>query len=149
MIITVQKFRAPDGKLFDSYLAADNHWKVQEGIIKANDAYYQGASLWHAIRHIPEATLWSEWKQPDEVLKLVHRDSLFWDLNSHLSVWRIDPDMTLTCYSEDVHNGSYSWDGGYSKHLGLYRLIAIVRDHVNNRGLASAHPAEAHWYNCR
>ena len=150
MITKIEKYQAPDGKSFDSYLAAENHWKVQEGIVKANDAYYAGASLWAAIKYIPSETLWSEWKRPHELLKLVHKDSIFWHINDHLRVWRIDSeDMSLVCWRKNVHEGSYSWDGGYMQNLGLYRLLQILQEHVNGRGFASVEPAREHWYNRR
>jgi hypothetical protein len=149
MIIEVKKYKSPDGKLFDRYEDADNHWKVQLGIESANQAYHRGASLWQAIRYIPTHTLWSEWRSPSEFLKLVHRDSLFWDMNSHLSVWRIDPDLSIVCCQKDVHNGTYTWDGGYLKTLDLYSLVVIVKNHAFNHGLASAKPADLHWYNRR
>lgn len=147
MILSVQKFQAPDGKLFDTYKAAESHWKVQEGIIKANDAYYQGASLWAAIKYIPSKSLWSEWRNPSELLKLVHSKSIFWHINDHVRVWRIDPDLSIVTWRKNVHEGSYSWDGGYMQSIGLYALQCIVKEHATNRGFASAEPAREHWYN--
>ena len=138
MIRKVTRYQTPDGVLFDSYEDAEEHHRFTMGTAEANDALWNGVSLYHALRLTSSRCEY-------EIFKLAKRNFLIQLPGRHIKLnWLRNP-YGISCWVKPIDEGMYSRDGGYSEDYSLPGFRNILKFHVERNGFSSAAPVKEHW----
>ena len=141
-VVQVLRYKSDrDDELFKTAQEAEAHCRLLEGIERANEAYWKGASLWHIAKYITDP--YSEWARPHQLLKLVSQDFLIQGYETHLSVkYIIGKDLALSICQHDIYENYYSWNGPIYHFAGLGQVIRLLKEHYPICGYTSAEPAK-------
>lgn len=138
MIKQVIKYETSDSELFNTLLAAEKHEQLYQAITKANDAYYKGASLWHALKLIPNSVLFHDLKHPIEELKLINKDYVITNDYHHYNITWLTNNLGFnTIFFDERETGSNGFKRTYNRVYGIDLINRAIKNQVLSKGFKS------------